>query len=60
MPIKYKIPRLIYIDYAEFTYPLIPCAVVFAIIIFICFVTSEIVYRGISKMTLVERLREAE
>jgi len=60
--IAYGLFRLIksVVDYAEFSYPLIPCAVVFAIIIFICFITSEIVYRGINKMTLVERLRETE
>jgi putative ABC transport system permease protein len=47
-------------DFAEFTYPLIPCAAVFAVIAAICLITSEIAYKGISKNTLVERLREVE
>lgn len=45
---------------AQFTYPLIPVLVMCAVISLICFITPEVVYRSISKMTLVERLREAE
>jgi len=48
------------VEYAEFTYPLIQCMAVFAGIAVICLITSEIVYKGISKTSLVERLREAE
>jgi putative ABC transport system permease protein len=47
-------------DYSEFTYPLIPCAAVFAVITVICLAIADVVYNGISKMTLVERLREIE
>ena len=47
-------------EYATFTYPFIPCVSVFAAILAICLITSEIVYKGISKITLVERLREVE
>jgi putative ABC transport system permease protein len=47
-------------DYAEFTYPFIPVAAICVVISLICFFTPEISYHGIGKMTLVERLREAE
>lgn len=46
--------------YAVFTYPFIPVTILCAVIAVICFITPEIAYRGISKMTLVERLREVE
>ncbi len=46
--------------YANFTYPLIPVFILYAAITLICLITPEVAYRGISKMTLVERLREAE
>jgi putative ABC transport system permease protein len=48
------------VEYADFTYPLVPVLLVCAVVALVCFITPEIVYRGISKMTLVERLREAE
>ena len=47
-------------DYAQFTYPFAPVAVICAVIVMICLITPEVAYSGISKMTLVERLREAE
>lgn len=47
-------------SYAIFTYPFIPMAITVIVIFAICFVTPEILYRSISKATIVERLREAE
>jgi len=47
-------------DYAQFTYPFAPVVAISAVIVVICFITPEIAYRSINKMTLVERLREAE
>jgi len=47
-------------SFPTFAYPLVPIAVAYAIIIFICSVTPEIAYKSISKLTLVERLREVE
>jgi ABC-type antimicrobial peptide transport system, permease component len=47
-------------NYAQFVYPIIPIVILCAAILLICLVTPEIVYRGVSKMTLVERLRETE
>jgi putative ABC transport system permease protein len=47
-------------EYADFTYPLIPILIMYLVITLICFITPEVAYRGISRMTLIERLREAE
>ncbi|MCL1794404.1 MAG: ABC transporter permease, partial [Oscillospiraceae bacterium] len=47
-------------QFPQFNYPFMPVAVVLCLIVLICTITPEICYRGISKMTLVERLREAE
>ena len=47
-------------QFPRFIYPLTPVAVVFCVMVLICTITPEICYRGISKATLVERLREAE
>lgn len=47
-------------DYARFTYPFIPVLILSSIIVLICFITPELAYRGISRTTLAERLREAE
>ena len=47
-------------QFPQFNYPFMPVAVVLCLIILICTITPEICYRGISKMTLVERLRETE
>lgn len=44
----------------SFTFPLVPILVIYAIILAICLVVPELVYRSMSKATLVERLREAE
>lgn len=46
--------------YAQFTYPLIPILLMYITISLICFITPAIVYKNISKLSLVERLREAE
>ena len=46
--------------FPQFIYPVLPVAVVFALIVLICTATPEVCYRGISKNTLVERLREVE
>ena len=48
------------VDYTEFTYPVVQCVAVFAVIAAICLITPAIAYNGIGRMTLVERLREAE
>jgi len=47
-------------EHALFTYPLVQCAAVFAVIMLVCIMTPGIVHKGISKNTLVERLREVE
>jgi putative ABC transport system permease protein len=44
----------------QFTYPFLPILVVYGIILLICPVTPEIAYEGMSKMSLIERLREVE
>lgn len=46
------------IDYAIFNYPIMPVLTVYAIVLIICLITPEIAYHGISKQTLVERLRQ--
>lgn len=46
--------------YAQFNYPLIPILVIYTVILFICFITPNIVYKNMSTITLVERLRETE
>jgi putative ABC transport system permease protein len=46
--------------YARFTYPFLAIFLMYLIIAMICFSTPEIVYRSISKKTLVERLREGD
>jgi len=43
-----------------FVYPILPIVAAYVIIIVICSVVPELAYKGMSKMTLVERLREAE
>lgn len=44
----------------QFTYPVIPVLAVFAVLSLICFIMPEIAYKSVSKLSLVERLREAE
>ena len=46
--------------FPQFIYPVLPVVIVFALIVIICTITPEICYHSISKMTLVERLREVE
>ncbi len=47
-------------DYAIFTYPIIPAIITSVIIALLCVITPEAAYRSISRLSLVERLREAE
>ncbi len=47
-------------SYAIFTYPYIPVAITIIVIIAVCLITPERIYRSINKATIVERLREAE
>jgi len=47
-------------QFPNFIYPLIPVAVAYVIIVVICGIVPELAYKSMSKMTLVERLREAE
>lgn len=46
-------------SYATFTYPLIPMAVTIMVVLVVCFVTPQMLYRSINKSTIVERMREA-
>lgn len=46
--------------FTGFTYPLIPIAIAYTLIIVVCTITPKIAYNSINKLTLVERLREAE
>lgn len=48
------------VSYAAFTYPYIPAAVIIIVIMAVCLITPERIYRSISRATIVERLREAE
>ena len=45
-------------EYAQYTYPVIPILAVYLAILLICTITPLISYRSISKLTLVDRLRE--
>ena len=47
-------------QFVTLAYPFIPVATAYAIIIFVCSITPTIAYMGISKLSLVERLREVE
>jgi len=44
----------------NFNFPLVPVLAIYAAILAICLIVPELVYRSMSKATLVERLREAE
>jgi len=46
--------------YAVFTYPFVPVVLIVVLILSICVVTPLTAYRSVRKMTIVERLREAE
>ena len=48
------------VDYATFTYPILPVGLVFLMIFTVCLIVPEITYRSITKATLIERLREKE
>ena len=47
-------------QFPAFVFPLSPVLLAYALIIFVCTVTTELAYRSINKASLVERLREAE
>lgn len=46
--------------YVVFMYPVMPVIAVYVVVAAICLITPEVVYRGISKDTLVERLRRID
>ena len=48
------------VSFAVFTYPLIPAASIILVIMIICFITPERMYRSLSRETITERLRETE
>ncbi len=48
------------VSYAVFTYPYLPVAIAIIVIIAVCIITPERIYRSINRATIVERLREAE
>lgn len=47
-------------SFAVFTYPFIPAASIILVIMIICFITPERMYRSLSRETITERLRAAE
>ncbi len=47
-------------SFAIFTYPYIPLAITIIVIMAVCLITPERIYRSINRATIVERLREAE
>lgn len=48
------------VSFATFTYPFIPVVITIMVVLAVCFLTPQMVYRSINKSTIVERLREAE
>ena len=48
------------VSFAVFTYPIIPAASIILVIMIICFITPERMYRSLSRETITERLRETE
>ena len=48
------------VSFAGFTYPIIPAASIILVIMIICFITPERMYRSLSRETITERLRETE
>lgn len=48
------------VSFAVFTYPLIPASSIILVILIICFITPERMYRSLSRETITERLRETE
>jgi putative ABC transport system permease protein len=47
-------------DYAVFTFPFLPVLIAALVVAAVCLATPGVVYRGIAKSTVVERLRGAE
>ncbi|MHB8061067.1 MAG: ABC transporter permease [Ruminiclostridium sp.] len=47
-------------SYAVFTYPYIPALITILVIMAVCLITPERIYRSINRATIVERLREME
>ena len=47
-------------SFPYFNYPIIAVAVAYVLIVVICTIVPELAYKNMSKLTLVERLREAE
>lgn len=47
-------------SFAVFTFPYIPVAITIIVIMAVCLITPERIYRSINRATIVERLREAE
>ena len=48
------------VSFAVFTYPFILAASMILVIMIICFITPERMYRSLSRETITERLRETE
>lgn len=48
------------VSFAVFTYPLVPAAIIIFVILAVCFITPERMYRALRRETIVNRLREAE
>ena len=48
------------VSFAVFTYPFILAASIILVIMIICFITPERMYRSLSRETITERLRETE
>lgn len=46
------------VEYASFSYPIIPVATVYFVVLLVCLITPEVAYRSISKNTLAHRLRQ--
>jgi putative ABC transport system permease protein len=47
------------VNFVTFTYPFIPVVIMIMVVLAVCFVTPQMLYRSINKSTIVERLREA-
>lgn len=48
------------VDFAVFTYPLVPTVIVALIIVAVCLITPARIYHSLHRETIVSRLREAE
>ena len=47
-------------QFPQFAYPFLPIGLVYGVIVFLCTITPEVAYKGVSRLSLVERLREVE